>query len=604
VTTAEQRLDDDLDVVGPRLLLSEGQVAAAYRRLQQALPVASIHYATKCNPAEPVLRRLHALGSGFEAASAREIDLLTAVGVQPRTIIFSAPVKSPRDIARAHAVGVRRYVVDCETEVEKVAARAPGSCVLVRIAVADDHSRWPLSGKFGAAPEEARWLFSLASASSLSIEGLAFHVGSQSTHPKAWRDAVVLCGQIAAAAQGDGVVLRALDVGGGFPVPYAGDAPSVAEISAEIEAGLKTWPYDVALIVEPGRYLVAEAGTIQAHVIGRSKRGGQPWLFLDVGAFNGLYEASPAGGGLSFPFRAPGLDAEPSQRYEVAGPTCDGDDLIGSGVELPEGLEIGDIVEIASAGAYSLAYSSEFCGAEPLQVIVQPAEVVIDLRDAEPVIDLRDVVEELPLASVVEHGDPRFEEAAQLERAEFEALGFVDADGTLDGFRAFDEVSSFVVVPDEQGLAGALRLIWSGEKSFKTIQDFELTPEGRDLLSSAGEARMVEIGTLVVRRDARGLDVAIACYAAARRESWLRGCTWFLASVDDVLLDVYREHFHFPFVAVSASDPDYYGSPTTAALLDHHVGGREILRNDPELYRKIFCSPSAALLAPGQATQA
>src|SRR5690606_19994459 len=137
---------------------SESQVAAAYRRIQRALPMASVHYATKCNPAEPVLRQLHELGSGFETASAREIDLLTAVGVHPRKIIFSAPVKSPKDIARAHHVGVRRFVVDCAAEVEKVAAAAPGSSIFVRIAVADEHSQWPLSKKFGAAPAEAPWL--------------------------------------------------------------------------------------------------------------------------------------------------------------------------------------------------------------------------------------------------------------------------------------------------------------------------------------------------------------------------------------------------------------------------------------------------------------
>jgi ornithine decarboxylase len=582
---------DELDAAGPRLVLSESQVALAYRRVQRALPMASVHYATKCNPAEPVLRQLHGLGSGFETASAREIDLLTAVGVHPRKIIFSAPVKSPKDIARAHHMGVHRYVVDCAAEVEKVAAAAPGSSVFVRIAVDDEHSQWPLSRKFGAAPSEAPWLFSLASASGLSLEGLAFHVGSQSTHPPAWRHAVTLCGEIAAAAHQDGVRLRSLDVGGGFPVPYSGSAPSIATIAAEISAGLRTWPYDVALVVEPGRYLVAQAGTIQAHVIGLSTREGQHWVFLDVGAFNGLYEASPSGGGLTFRFHAPGLDDEPSQEFEVAGPTCDGDDVIGSGVRLPEGLEIGDIVEIESAGAYSLAYGSEFCGAEPLEVVAQPAEVVIDLRDDEPVIDLRDHDEQLPLARVVEFGDPLFEQAAALELSVFDAAGFVEASGGLDDYRAFDPASSFVVIPDEQGLAGVLRIIWPNEHGFKTTKDFELTADGLHLLASAGPQRICEIGTLAVRPDVRGLGVAISCYNAATRESLLRGCSWFLASIDDGLLEVFRERFYFPFEALAPSDPEYYGSPTTPALLDMLDAHRGTRLNDMDLHRKIFRSP-------------
>lgn len=581
---------DQVDPAGPRLVLSESELAVAYRRLERALPTASIHYATKSNPAEPVLRKLHALGSGFEVASARELALLAALGVAPRKVIFSAPVKAPRDVVRAHQLGVRRYVVDSTAEVEKIAALAPGASVLVRVAVDDHHSRWPLGRKFGAATDEVPWLCSLAGASGLVVDGLAFHVGSQATDAAAWRAAVQRCGELAASAELDGVRLRTLDVGGGIPVPYEGGVATVTEIAEQILLGLERWPYEVALVVEPGRYLVAQAGTIEAHVIGLSERAGRHWAFLDVGAFNGLFEASAVGGGLSLPFRAPDLPSEPSRTYEVAGPTCDGDDVIGTQVPLPAGLAVGDVVEIGCAGAYSLSYASEFCGAPPLEVVSEP-EVVLDLRGEEPVIDLRERREELPHARIVEPGDPLFEAAAEQELRFFEELGYVDADGGLDDFRSYDATSSFIVVPDAEGLAAVLRLIWPNRRGFKTVNDFTLTDEGARVLADVGEDRIVEIGTLAVRPDVRGLDVAICCYNVARRESWLRGCTAFLVGIDDGLLEVYRTQFHFPFVALSESDPDYYGSPCTAALLDHLVAVPEMVREAPELYRQIFLAP-------------
>jgi ornithine decarboxylase len=121
-------------------------VEDAYRRIVAALPMVTVHYATKCNPHPAVLARLHAIGSSFEIASAVELDTLRSIGVDPKELIYSNPVKPIEHIARAHRAGVRRFAFDSLDELAKLATVAPEAEVFVRLAAHQTVSDVPSEG--------------------------------------------------------------------------------------------------------------------------------------------------------------------------------------------------------------------------------------------------------------------------------------------------------------------------------------------------------------------------------------------------------------------------------------------------------------------------
>ena len=347
----------------PRLLMDLGAVADGYRRMTAALPGITLHYAMKCNDFPPVLSTLAGLGCRFEIASARELDALLPLGVDPGQVLFSNPVKAPRQIERAYAAGVRRFAFDSVSELDKLAALAPGTDVYVRLAAPDIDSEVPSEGKFGVCPDTAAELLLTARDRSLRPYGIAFHVGSQMMRPVAWRAPLTVVGEVMAKLATDGVRLDMVDLGGGFPARYDVAPPAAGEYGAVIAAGLAALPYPVHVVAEPGRALVAEAGTLVATVIGTAERAGRRWVHLDVGAFNGLMESLETGNRLRFPlWDSLGRDPEPCH---LTGPTCDSQDTILFDVPLSRGLSTGDRVFIGSAGAYTSVYASSFNGFDP-----------------------------------------------------------------------------------------------------------------------------------------------------------------------------------------------------------------------------------------------
>jgi ornithine decarboxylase len=129
----------------PFLALDLAVVEAACARLQRALPRVGIHYAVTCNPEPALLARLAAIGSGFEIASLAELASLVALGIDPRRVLSSNPVKHAAQIAGAWRLGVDRFAADSRCELAKLAAEAPGSRVYVRLDAADPASRVPLA---------------------------------------------------------------------------------------------------------------------------------------------------------------------------------------------------------------------------------------------------------------------------------------------------------------------------------------------------------------------------------------------------------------------------------------------------------------------------
>ena len=149
--------------------------------------------------------------------------------------------------------------------------------------------------------------------------------------------------------------------------------PAITEIAAAIDDGIERLPYrPTTLAAEPGRYLVAESGVMAASVIGREDRRDGRWLYLDVGAYNGLMETQQSGGDWLFPIstsRRKGGSAAPLADFTVTGPSCDSSDTMFHHAQLPVDVAEGDRVYIGSAGVYTVSYASRFNGFAPPRTV-------------------------------------------------------------------------------------------------------------------------------------------------------------------------------------------------------------------------------------------
>lgn len=357
-----------LNEATPYLVTDLDTVARRHSAFTRALPGVATFYAMKCNPAPEVLTRLAAGGASFEIASIGELRTLRRLGVDPAGVLYSNPVKPPAHIAEAYRAGLRRFGFDSPDELAKIAEHAPGAAVYVRLRVDDTGSAFPLSRKFGADPADAYELLLLARRLGLRPYGVTFHVGSQCTDPRAWRDAIAAAGRLMTVLRAAHVELEMLDLGGGFPARYGTDVPSIETIGAVIGEALDRLPYRPALVAaEPGRHLVAESAVLAAGVVGRTRRGGENWLYVDVSAYHGLMETLQTPGGWDYPLwtSVAGHAGLPHLPFTVTGPSCDSSDTMFRGVSLPATVDVGDTLYIGSAGAYTLSYASAFNGFPP-----------------------------------------------------------------------------------------------------------------------------------------------------------------------------------------------------------------------------------------------
>jgi ornithine decarboxylase len=347
-------------------------VSEQYRRLQGALPEAAIYYAVKANPEPPVLRLLRELGSYFDVASPKEIDLCLEAGIDAARISYGNTIKKRTDIAYAFDRGVRIYAFDSIAELEKLADLAPGSEVFCRILTSNDGAEWPLSRKFGCEIEMAADLLKLAPSLGLDPTGVVFHVGSQQKHPRQWDEALALTARLFHELEADGLKLRTVNLGGGFPARYRTDVPPVESYAQAIRRAMSYhFRNDLPeMIVEPGRYVVGDAGVLRSEVVLVSwKREGDDkrWVFVDIGIFGGLAEAM--GEAIKYEI-VTSRDGGPVGPVVIAGPTCDSVDILYEHADyrLPLALQAGDTIDILSTGAYTTTYSSiGFNGFPPLQ---------------------------------------------------------------------------------------------------------------------------------------------------------------------------------------------------------------------------------------------
>ena len=358
----------------PLLVVDCEQVRHQYHALKAALPGVDLHYALKPLPHVAVVACLRDEGASFDLATTGEIELMKAARIAPERCIHTHPIKRDSDIRDALRFGVTTFVADNPDEVKKFARYRKRAELLIRVSFRSPNAVCDLSKKFGCEPGAVLGLIQQARALGVRVRGLSFHVGSQATEPSKYVEAIEACINLYGEALLAGLPsLDVLDIGGGFPVAYNQPVMPIDEFCAPIRAALTKMPKHVRIIAEPGRFIAAPAAISVSTVMGKAKRDGRMWYYLDDGVY-GSYSGQMFDHA-KYPVSALKESTEllPSV---LAGPTCDSIDVIDDNILLPE-LEVGDLIVGRMMGAYTWASATDFNFFRRAKVVVvneQPVE--------------------------------------------------------------------------------------------------------------------------------------------------------------------------------------------------------------------------------------
>ena len=341
----------------PLLILDCERVRVQFRKLQAALPRVVLHYALKPMPHAALVRTVVEEGGFLDLATTGEVQLVRRLGVDPARCIHTHPIKRPQDIRNALDFGVRTFVVDNADEVRKFERLAGDAELLIRVSFRSPGAVCDLSRKFGCDPEDALSLAQLAAELGVTVRGLSFHVGSQAADSAKHVEAIEACARLIGAGRRAKLgVLDTLDIGGGFPIDYTQPVQDIGRFCEPLREALARLPKRVRVIAEPGRFIVGPAVIGVASVMGRARREGHWWYYLDdglYGSYSGqLYDHA------RYPVE-PLKDGGERLPSVLAGPTCDSIDVIAENLLLPK-LETGDLIVGRAMGAYTWASASEF----------------------------------------------------------------------------------------------------------------------------------------------------------------------------------------------------------------------------------------------------
>ncbi len=368
----------------PLYVYSADQIAERLSLFQKALAGREhlVCYAVKANSALAILKLLAARGAGFDIVSGGELErVLAAAPEAAGRVVFSGVGKTAAEIDLALMAGILEFNVESEAELALLAARARKLKRVARFALrvnpdvfADTHpyiSTGLREHKFGIDIRQALGIYkSVAGNRWLEAHGVSVHIGSQIRSAQPFGKAMERVGKLVEQLKREGIVLKAIDAGGGLGIDYHGGAfdaaAKVAEYAVAIQQALSN--FDGRLLIEPGRFLVAQAGALIARVLTVKRNGKKTFVITDA-AMNdlirpALYQAHHE----IVPVRPrPGR----GRIVDVVGPVCESGDFFAHDRKLSH-LEPGDLVALLDAGAYGMAQSSNY------NTRLRPAEVLVE----------------------------------------------------------------------------------------------------------------------------------------------------------------------------------------------------------------------------------
>lgn len=349
----------------PVYVYAAGRIRANYRALQAALPGVNICYAVKANSNQAILTLLAREGAGADIVSGGELQRALKAGIPAGRIVYSGVGKSDAEVRAALGAGIHQLNVESIAEITQIdhIAGALGKRAAIALRVnpdvaGDTHhkiSTGSKGDKFGIDHEQLLEAAAAARACKhVQLVGLACHIGSQLFDLEAFRSAYQVIAQYVAELRGADHTIERLDIGGGMGVPYNGEAPfdtaGYGRVVAEVLGGL-----GCVLTIEPGRYIVADAGVLLASVVQVKDGVDRRFVIIDA-AMNDLVR--PAMYDSYHGIRSV-KEAAASITADVVGPVCESSDVFGTARRLPQ-LGVGDLVVLDTAGAYGAAMSSTY----------------------------------------------------------------------------------------------------------------------------------------------------------------------------------------------------------------------------------------------------
>ena len=382
----------------PTYVYSRATIERHYRVMDQALQALphTICYSVKACSNLAILGLLARLGSGFDIVSVGELERVLAAGGDRRKIVFSGVGKRDDEITRALEVGILAFNVESPWELERIAhvaasmgARAPISLRVNPDVDPKTHAYIATglrSSKFGVPMDEARGLYRFAAANPhLDVVGIDCHIGSQIVEIEPLAHALDRVLALVDELAADGIALRYVDMGGGLGITYKDERPAPPEALGQAYAD-RLRPRGLALIVEPGRVIVGNAGVLLMRVLGVKDNGDRRFVIVDA-AMNDNIRPSLYG---AFQALEPVVqDDAPAMPVEVdvVGPICESGDFLAKGRALPPVAQ-GALLAMRSAGAYGFSMASTYNSRR------RAAEVLVDgdrwsvIRKREELTDL------------------------------------------------------------------------------------------------------------------------------------------------------------------------------------------------------------------------
>jgi diaminopimelate decarboxylase len=375
-------LDALAEAVGtPAYVYSSASILEQYARLDAALaPVPHrIHYACKANGNLALLQLLRTRGARIDVVSGGELYRALRAGFAPSDIIFGGVGKSNDELQEAIRAGVHLLSVESEAELRQVDRLAGDAGVVVRVGVrvnpevtVDSFHEYIKTGekgdKFGVPYDEAARVAALAaSLPAVRLVAVGMHLGSQLSRMEAYGTGLERLETLIGTVRSAGVeTLEHVDIGGGLYVPYDGEPPADLDAYAALVLPV-VQRLGLELIVEPGRYLVAESGILLTRVLYRKKSGGREILVTDAGMTDLLrpshYDAY---------HRIAAVHATRHRaRFDVVGPICESGDFLAMDREMDD-VEAGALLCVGTTGAYGYSMASNY-NARPRAV-----EVLVD----------------------------------------------------------------------------------------------------------------------------------------------------------------------------------------------------------------------------------
>ena len=362
----------------PLFVVDHAELRATYATFKKYLPRVQAYYAVKANSDPAIVRTFYKAGASFDVASMPEFlnvhENIKHLSAKERQdwiwdkIIYANPIK-PTETLRELNQYKPLVTFDNFEEIRKIKKHAPLAGLVLRLKVANTGAMVELSSKFGASPGEAVDMILEADRLGLTVEGISFHVGSQTTNFENYVQAINLSANIYKEAKERGYTkMNLLDIGGGFPAPYDASVKPFRELAKVINGELdRLFPKSsgVQILAEPGRFFCATSATAVSKIVGKAVRDGKTCYYINDGVYHTF-------SGVIFDhchYHLKSFKKGPTEICSVFGPTCDALDVVSMAENLPTNLELDDLLYSEQIGAYSHASSTYFNGFPPAVVV-------------------------------------------------------------------------------------------------------------------------------------------------------------------------------------------------------------------------------------------